>query len=116
MTCGLSGGQFDGVRTPERPEDQAPKLVVQLRDVQQPNVPGVHDDQCGEPRHLIHVSEHAPIRGLCELYAVGDRLPITSSGQRLVGLRGTQNLQLCAGTASARSPTACRSGACVSLV
>jgi hypothetical protein len=43
-------------------------------------------------------------------------LPITSSGQRLVGLRGTQNLQLCAGTASARSPTACRSGACVSLV
>jgi hypothetical protein len=38
--------------------------VVQLRDVQQPNVPGVHGDQLGEPRHLIHVSEHAPIRGL----------------------------------------------------
>ena len=74
MASGLSGSQVDRVRRPERPEDQAPKFVVQLRDVQQPDVPGIHDGQLGEPRHLVHAPEHAPVGGLRELYVVGNKI------------------------------------------
>jgi hypothetical protein len=74
MASGLSGGQIDRVCAPERPKDQAPKLVIQLRDVQQPDVPDVQEGQFAEPRHLVHASEHAPVGGLRELYVVGNKM------------------------------------------
>ena len=54
--------------------DQAPKLVVQLHDVRQPDVRGIQEGQCAEPRHLVHASEHAPVGRLGELYFVGDKI------------------------------------------